>query len=390
MIAMALVSCSEDDSNASVVEESDVINESSFLSGYLNVLASNNTDMQTIIDNYSCFNIMLPVEVLANGQQILISTEADYAQVETVFNQNNFDDDTLEFIYPINVIDSDYEVIPVADSMQLNALALDCANQGAQGILDCISLNYPVTLQALNANMEIENTIVLNSDEELSAFITGLPVNANYAIQFPLSITGYDGEEIVVNSNTGLLATLQSSAADCEANSCNSSTTIFKNAYQAIYNMPNVEQAFTMDTWTHEYTFSLSQTGTICSIGYKAEYQPTPILYLIEILDSENNVLYSGNHSFSTTMMGYVSIPAVPVVAFEQYTIRRSIESYDVGMGVGTVLHRSQNTGAQTALLPTTQGSIIIHQSRFYGGGGSLDPDLYSVPMIDFVFKPNN
>jgi len=390
MAAIVFTSCSEDDTNGGAINESEVINESSLLSGFLSALASNDTSIPTILDNYNCFNIMLPVEVTANGQQILIESEGDYALIEAVFNQSSSDEDALEFGYPIHVENANYEIISVTNEQELTALADSCADQAEQDILECISLNYPITIQVLNANMEPENTYVLNHDTELSMFINDLDDNANYAVQYPVSITGYDGQEIVINNNNNLLTALQSSAAECEANSCEGGNTVFEQAYQGISEMADVEQAFTMDTWTHEYTFSMTQTGSICSIGYKAEYQVTPIVYLIEILDNAGSVIYSGNHSFSTTMMDYVSIPAVPIVAYEKYTIRRSIESYAVGMGIGTTLHRSQNTGSQPALLPSTQGNLTIHQARFYGGGGSMDPDLYSVPMIDFVFKPNN
>jgi hypothetical protein len=351
-------------------------------------LASNDTSSPTIIDNFNCFNIQLPVEVTANGQELLIATEADYELIEAIFNQSNDDEDTLEFRYPINVITADYQVVPVANEAALDAMADDCAGQGVQDILDCISLNYPVTLMGYDDGMALQDTYIIDSDAELSSIIDGLGENENYALQYPISLTGFNGQQITISSNNTLLTALQAAVAECQANSCDTDFTAFQQAYGAISVMTNAAEEFTMDAWTHEYTFSMAQAGTICSIGYKAEFQPTPIVYLVEILDASGNAVYTGNHSFSTTMMEYISIPTVSINANEQYTIKRSISSYAVGSGIGTIIWSNQNTTPQPALLPYTLGDITVHHSRYYGGGGGLDPDYHSIPEIDFVFKP--
>lgn len=248
-------------------------------------------------------------------------------------------------------------------TMQLEALA---ANQ-----LDCLEMKYPITVATYAEGFVIDQTYTFNNSTELISFINALGEGDTYAIQFPFNITG-NGEELAITGNANFLSTLQAEADEC----CITTNT----AFSQLYNSIAAAEQNTMDTFTHEYTFSASQAGKICSIGYKGE---TDVLnYLVEIVDANNAVLYTGNHTFTSTQMSYISIPTVTINANQQYTIRRSIAGYGPGStGIGTLKSGS-------AILPVTQGNITVHQSRFYGGGGNENPNYDLLPMIDFVFKP--
>lgn len=244
----------------------------------------------------------------------------------------------------------------------------------AQGT-DCISITYPVTFLTYTSGFDIDETIVINNDEQLYTFLSGLENFETYAIQYPLTITGFGGDDIIINSNSLFLTTLQQEFEECNAPPCSTDNTMFAQAYNAITGTED----FTMDLWTHEYTFSTVENGTVCSIGYKGE--TAEIEYTIQILDDQDNILYSGLHSFSDTETEYISINPVTLTAGTQYTIKRSIPSYDVGMGIGTLK-------MGTAILPYTDEAITIHQARFYGGGGNENPVFNMIPYIDFGFQP--
>jgi hypothetical protein len=247
-------------------------------------------------------------------------------------------------------------------TVQLEALA---ANQ-----LDCLEMMFPITVATYAEGFVIDQTYTFNNSTELINFINALGEGDAYAIQFPFNITG-NGEELAITGNENFITTLQAEADEC----CISTNT----AFSQLYNSVTAAEQNTMDTFTHEYTFSASQAGKICSIGYKGE---TDVLnYLVEIVDANNAVLYTGNHTFTSSQMSYISIPAVTINANQQYTIRRSIAGYGPGSsGIGTLKSGS-------AILPVTFGDITIHQANFYGGGGSGVTHDY-LPMIDFVFKP--
>ncbi|WP_159801608.1 hypothetical protein [Flavobacterium sp. MK4S-17] len=254
----------------------------------------------------------------------------------------------------------------------LSALALN------PNLTDCVSLDLPVTILVYDSDNQPDGTIVIDEETDLEDLIAQLDFDESYAFEYPLSINGFGGELITVNSNDEFLSALQDEISECEnaSEECDTENT----AYTQLFNSLSGGEQFTMDTFTHEYTFSSDQGGTICSIGYKGE--TASVSYLIEILDGNDNVVYSGNHSFSDTAMEYVSIPEVSINANENYTIKRSIGSYAEGQGIGTV-----RWGLST-MLPATANGITVHQARFYGGGGSTNPDYGMVPYIDFAFKP--
>jgi len=235
---------------------------------------------------------------------------------------------------------------------------------------ECFTIDYPITLATYSSGFVIDETFEITSDASLLAFLQGLGTTT-YAIQYPFSLINSGGVEVIITGNQNLRDTFDVQLAACGA--CDATNTLFRQAYDS----QTGTEEFTMDTWTHEYTLTVNTNGTICSIGYKGETDT--LEYLIEILAPDGTALYSETHAFSSAAVEYIAIEDVDLTAGEEYTIRRSIPNYDNGWGVGTLKFID---------LPFTHEGITIHESRFYGGGGSPDPDYTMVPFIDFVFKP--
>ncbi|RZJ74224.1 MAG: hypothetical protein EOO45_09155 [Flavobacterium sp.] len=260
---------------------------------------------------------------------------------------------------------------------------------GLPEVSDCVTVNYPVTVITYLTAFEIAETIVVNSDAELAAFFNGLADGENFAFQYPVIISGFEDEQITINSNEEFTAFVQGEIAECEeAAACITDNTVFNQLYNLVKSLPEVTEEFTMDALTHEYTFKMNTAGTICSIGYKSEEMMQPIVYLIEILNADGGVLYTGNHTFNSSEREYVSITPIEIEADMNYTIRRTVTGTDAGTGIGTILVRSQNMGPQEAILPIENGGITVLSSRYYTGDSAVQADLYSLPQIDFVFKP--
>lgn len=305
--------------------------------------------------------------------------------IALLFSCNNEDD-------TVSLSDLTPEVIGV--NTPLGASLADIAT-GSSSAGNCISINYPVTVNGYNANLELLRSYVITSDADFISFAEGLDQNGSYAIQYPISITGYNSEIIEVNSNAGLLSAVQTELAECEANSCEVQNTVFRQLFAQLVSFQDPANGIvsfeenTMDAFTHEYAFSFDVDGTICSIGYQGEDRPVPAVYLVELVDEDNTVLYSGSHTFSTSETEYISIPSVAITAGRTYIVRRSIASYAVGSGVGRMAMRQQNQNHWENTLPFTHGSLTIHYSRFYGGGGSEQMEYFFLPFIDLVFKPS-
>jgi hypothetical protein len=143
-----------------------------------------------------------------------------------------------------------------------------------------------------------------------------------------------------------------------------------------------------MDLERHEYTFTSSVDGQICSLGYQSYAQTTPwaydnsgVTYTIEIVGGP-----SITQTFSSTTPQYVSITPFEIVAGQTYTIRRT-----GGDGLDTSSGRSTRpTSFADVSFPLTRGNITFTASNYYdvvGDGGPV-PSI-SIPQILFEFVEN-
>jgi hypothetical protein len=394
LLVTFMVSCSDEDNDGTPPVTTDpalALNSESEVTQLLAGVTNNQTSITSIIDSYDCFNIAFPVEVMANGQLLTLESEADYTLIESIFNQSSTDNDSVSFVFPINVTYGNYQIVSVGSQATLNSMVADCAEQTIEDIQNCVSLNYPINILGYNDDFELTATTTVNSDMELFLILFNLGNSSYYGIQYPISFNGYDGTAVTVNSNAELLPALQAALAECSGNTCNTNNTLFQQTFTALSAEEDVEIQVSADAQVHEYTFSMSESGTICSIGYQGQYLPDPIEYLIEILDENGTALYSGTHNFSTTVTEYISIPPVSIAAGHNYTIRRTVASFTfTDELIGLMANRSQNMGPEPPLLPYTQGAVTIESARFYDvNNDDVQPDYYNVPFIDFVFKSN-
>ncbi|MBW6483916.1 MAG: hypothetical protein K0B10_12770 [Vicingaceae bacterium] len=167
---------------------------------------------------------------------------------------------------------------------------------------------------------------------------------------------------------------------------CNSTNSSFNQLYESIHtNNPSFTDNFIMDLEVHAYTFSVSDTQEVCSIGYRAAPNMNSKNYKMIIVDSlSNTILYSENHLFSSTNTSYVT-PGITIKLLPgiNYTINRIQLNWSPSIvnTVGRVLY-SNNL---SILFPVSNGDITIVSSNFYGNGFPLLN--FGVPYIDIVFK---
>ena len=166
---------------------------------------------------------------------------------------------------------------------------------------------------------------------------------------------------------------------------CNSTNTIFNQLYTNVVALPGHQNTNTFDTEIHEYTFTLSQTKTICSIGYQSQPAIAATPYLMEIVDNNTNtVIYSGNHVFSSANTSYVSITPTLIVANQSYTIRRTILLINAGNQFANIIGRVVNQPGALVSFPQSFGIMTITGANFYQNGGPLVN--MGIPYIDFAY----
>lgn len=149
----------------------------------------------------------------------------------------------------------------------------------------------------------------------------------------------------------------------------------------------NTPGTFVDDVWmdldTHQYNFEVSANQTICAVGYQSQGGFTG-QYGIEIIDiTNNNLLYSNQHTFSATATSYVNLTTpVNLVAGNEYAILRTvINRQDLDDQLG----RGLRMPGGFIPFPLTQGVLTIKSSTFFGSGGPVNNIV--VPYIDLVFE---
>jgi len=166
---------------------------------------------------------------------------------------------------------------------------------------------------------------------------------------------------------------------------CNSTNTIFNQLYTNVVALPGHQNTNTFDTEIHEYTFTLSQTKTICSIGYQSQPAIAATPYLMEIVDNNTNtVIYSGNHVFSSANTSYVSITPTLIVANQSYTVRRTILLINAGNQFANIIGRVVNQPGALVSFPQSFGIMTITSANFYQNGGPLVN--MGIPYIAFAY----
>lgn len=166
---------------------------------------------------------------------------------------------------------------------------------------------------------------------------------------------------------------------------CSSTNTIFNQLYANVVTLPGHQNNITFDTEIHEYTFTLSQNKTICSIGYQSQLAIAAVPYKMEIVDNNTNiVIYTGNHVFSSANTSYVSITPTPIIANQSYTIRRTMLLANAGNNFSNIIGRVVHQPGALVSFPQTFGIMTITGANFYQNGGPLIN--MGIPYIDFAY----
>lgn len=397
-IGSVLFTSCQNEENELIAPSKETLSKSAPLTNMLQRVAMNDPTTDNIIDSTDCFKVKLPVEVLVNNQPILVTSEEDFATVEATFISYPSQYNTVDFVFPITVIYPDNSEVTIGSESEFYVKAHECDDIEVpieEQPVNCLTIVYPLNLFTYDSEFQVADNVTFNNDAELWSFLATLGPEDYYGINYPMTVINHEGETITINNNDQLYAIITQAIIECanvQPPGCEPGTSYFQTAYDSLKGMSNVQELFSMDALIHEYKFVVNDAyRTICSIGYQGEEWTTPVNYTIEIEDQLGFIVYSKEYAFSSTQTEYINVlnefgGEITLTPNAVYTIRRIVQAGE-GSGIGRYIVRSQNQGPQPPLLPFENGDIQILESRFYGGGGSTEPNLYSVPFIDIVFK---
>lgn len=211
-LSIAFFSCQKEEKEFIDETPEDTITATSPLAGLLLRTSQNPGSYDDIIDGNGCASVVLPVTVVANGQQLTINIPDDILLIQQIFNQFPNDTDTLEIAFPITLELFDFTQVVINNEAELDALAATCGVNDVE--IGCLDFVYPISFFTYNSDQQQTGSIVVNSDIELFSFLQGLGPNDFISLDFPISVILADGSTAEVNSNQQL----QTLIADCVAN----------------------------------------------------------------------------------------------------------------------------------------------------------------------------
>jgi len=216
ILSILISSCAKEEEINIPATDEPALKANSTLANLIQKTSLNDGSIDNIIDNASCFNITLPITVIVNGIEILIETEEDYEVIESIFDDDENDEDTIEINFPVTIILSDYTEVIINNQDELENYIDDDCNDGIDDDIECLDFQYPITITTFNIVTEQFIDIVIINDEEMHDFIEDLDDDVTATIDFPITIILFDGTEVIINNLEQLENEIENTKDDCD------------------------------------------------------------------------------------------------------------------------------------------------------------------------------
>lgn len=217
--ALFVFSCQNEETEINNPNNQEVITADSALASFMTSVTANYGAYDDILDDSSCFSIELPVTIVVSDIAITIETLDDLEELEELFEAFEGEDDILDFIFPITIIFNDYTEIVIENEDQLEEWIASCEiDDEDDEVIECIDFVYPISFSVFNSDFNIVDTIVIESDQALYAFIEALEDDENaliVSLNYPVTLLYANGETIQVNSNEELGNAIEAAEDDC-------------------------------------------------------------------------------------------------------------------------------------------------------------------------------
>ncbi|MFD1163917.1 hypothetical protein [Hwangdonia seohaensis] len=150
------------------------------------------------LDGISCSSIILPVTATINGTELTIVSEAQFDLVLSILGEFINDNDTIEFQFPLSVMTSNYTEVQIANQTEYDALLNACeqAEQQGEAAINCLDIDFPITILTYNLNLEQTGSVVIESEQQLYTYMDNLESNDRFAINYPITAT-VNGDTVV-------------------------------------------------------------------------------------------------------------------------------------------------------------------------------------------------
>ncbi|MGB5419236.1 hypothetical protein [Algibacter sp.] len=174
-----------------------------------------NGSFDDFLDGISCSSILLPVTATVNGTDVNVISESDYTTVIDILSEYNNDDDEVVLHFPLSVKLSNYTEIQVSNQIEYNALVMACnqAENAAETAINCLDINFPITIFTYSLNFDQTGSVVIESEEQLYTYMNDFGNDEYFAVNYP--ITANMNSDTVISITSDL--DLQTKITECIA-----------------------------------------------------------------------------------------------------------------------------------------------------------------------------
>lgn len=209
-----MFSCQDEFENETQSPENS-ISKTATLATLLSRVSQNRTTFDNIIDGTSCFSIQLPVTITVDSDLIKIESESDYKIVKALIDESSSDDDDVQFSYPITLVYRNYKSVQVNNKDEFENILKNCTETDDFQEIDCININYPISINTYDKNNQIALTLTVKDNIELFNLLENMNDTDLLSVVYPLKITLADGEILSVNNNSDVLNLIESVIGIC-------------------------------------------------------------------------------------------------------------------------------------------------------------------------------
>ncbi|NNE32733.1 MAG: hypothetical protein HKN40_10215 [Winogradskyella sp.] len=160
------------------------------------------------LDGISCSSVLFPVTATVNDTQVTLISEADYQMVLDILGEFTNDDDTVQFQFPITVRLNNYTEVVITSQSEFDALnsACEAAEQQSQDAINCLDIDFPITILTYDLNVEQTGSVVIESEQQLYSFMSEFSDDALFSVSYPISATLNGDASVDITSDADLQA----------------------------------------------------------------------------------------------------------------------------------------------------------------------------------------
>lgn len=214
---MMLTSCRKEETEFIETPPEDVLTPNALVTEFMLRTAENDGSNDNILDLANCFNIKFPVTVTANSISVQLNNEDDYERVESIFDEDYTDTNTLDISFPITIVKSDFSEATINNMNELIANASICNGENiSDNDIECIDFMYPFSASKFNTNSQVISMETFTNDKELYTYIEAITANDITTINFPISVQLADGSTTEISSLSELETVISNEQNACD------------------------------------------------------------------------------------------------------------------------------------------------------------------------------